>query len=271
MSHTLVKIVTPIYKIDLSAIELCAFAHNMQVLSRYPHVLVVPEDLDVADFLRPYPNVQVVRVSPAWLGRQNSISGYNAMMTSGAFYDLFVGCEYILICQTDAWIFRDELAAWCGRGFDYVGAPWLQRDVYSRFPVKQWLWLRRKVHGHDRLHVLRQQLFDRVGNGGLSLRRVDNFRHACRNYADEIAYFATQAHQYYNEDVFWSLIPREFCYPSVKEALTFSFDVKPDYCYRLNGEHLPFGCHGLTHPRTYQFWKEKIPELNVNKTSCAEE
>ena len=81
----------------------------------------------------------VREVSDEWLGRKNGIAGYNRMMLSAGFYELFRDYEYLLICHTDAWIFRDELADWCRRGYDCVAAPWVRRKVYDLPILKQYL------------------------------------------------------------------------------------------------------------------------------------
>lgn len=52
-------------------------------------------------------------------------------MLSAEFYERFLAWDYILLCQTDAFVFRDELADWCARGYDYIGAPWPLRPIYS--------------------------------------------------------------------------------------------------------------------------------------------
>lgn len=64
------------------------------------------------------------------------------MMMSEAFYQLFSDCEYILICHTDAWIFRDDLSAWCQKGYDLIAAPWPTRPRYRHFPMKQFIQLK---------------------------------------------------------------------------------------------------------------------------------
>ncbi|MFR5941126.1 MAG: DUF5672 family protein [Parabacteroides merdae] len=42
---------------------------------------------------------------------------------------------------------------------------------------------------------------------------------------------------------FWATEANGFTYPKVKEAIRFSFDKYPGYCYKLNNRQLPFGCH----------------------------
>lgn len=66
-------------------------------------------------------------MSDEWLGHKNGIAGYNRMMLSAGFYSCSAITNISLICHTDAWIFRDELADWCRRGYDCVAAPWVRR------------------------------------------------------------------------------------------------------------------------------------------------
>ena len=105
----------------------------------------------------------------------------------------------------------------------------------------------------------RADLYGRIGNGGLSLRRTAAFIDACRRYADRAAeYLAVRSHLY-NEDVFWATVPDNFRYPTPEEALAFAFDTTPAYCYRLTGGRLPMGCHSWSKPRMYRFWRRFIP------------
>ena len=256
MEKRKVKVVVPVYKPRLEGRELRSFKHNAEVLKRYPMVLLAPEGLNVEELLKEVPECEVVRVTPDWLGR-NGVDGYNRMMLSKEFYALFDDSEYILICQTDAWIFSDRLEEWCDYGYDYVGAPWPKRRVYNLPIIKQFLWLRRKLlGGGDR--ILRQDYFGRVGNGGLSLRRVSSMISACERYADRAQEFKENKGIVFNEDWFWALVPKEFKYPSFDKALEFSFDSHPDLCYKLAEGRLPFGCHGWFKRRNIEFWSPLI-------------
>lgn len=256
-----VKVVVPLYKPVLDADERLSLAHNAEVLCRYPHVLLVPAGMPTDGILPLLPDgldLLVVEVGTHWLGRENGIAGYNRMMLSHEFYDLFADCEYILICQTDAWVFRDELALWCDEGYDYIGAPWVKRNIYSNPLIACYLALRRRLFERE-MRLLRQSLFDKVGNGGLSLRRVEACRRACVEYACEADFFIEHSGHLYNEDVFWAVIPRGFRYPDVRRALDFAFDTNPSYCYALTQRRLPFGCHAWSKPRYLRFWRRFIP------------
>lgn len=252
------QVVVPVYRPALSERERASLAQTARVLGSRPIVLLHPSDVDVTGITAEFPSVRPLAVSAEWLGRRNGIAGYNRMMLSEAFYELFADTEYILVCHTDAWIFRDELDLWRGRGYDCVAAPWVRRRVYDLPLLRNYLaWRRRRAQ--RRGETLRQCLYGRIGNGGLSLRRVDSFRRACRQYAAVAERFLAEPHHLHNEDVFWALVPQDFRYPSQREALGFSFDANPAACYRFTGECLPMGCHSWSKPRMYRFWRHFIP------------
>lgn len=251
---SLVKIVIPLYKETLSAQEKQALANNVNILSAYPITFLKPEGTDVSVVTSGYPQAEMLEVSAEWLGRKRGIAGYNEMMMSKEFYDMFSDYEYILICQTDVWIFRDELMRWCERGYDIVAAPWPTRPRYRHFPLKQLFSLRKAICPNSK-SVQRQEKCGKVGNGGLSLRRIASFQAACLRYSDEIEHFMRIKE---NEDIFWAFVPEDFNYPSEKAALEFSFDNKPALCYRLNGKRLPMGCHGYMHKSRLEFWRRFI-------------
>lgn len=139
----LVKIIIPFYKEELKDWENAALANNIEKLAGYPIVFLAPEGLNIERYTQTYPQVEVIRVSTNWLGTQRGIAGYNEMMMSEAFYQLFADSEYILICHTDAWIFSDQLQQWCQKGYDLIAAPWPTRPRYKHFPMKQFIQLKK--------------------------------------------------------------------------------------------------------------------------------
>lgn len=259
MKHQ-VKVVIPVYREEITDCERASLKNTMERFAAYPIVFVKPEGMQPEDWAEEYPQAEWIEVSSEWLGTKRGIQGYNEMMMSRAFYELFPDTEYILICHLDAWIFRDELADWCSKGYDIVAAPWPTRPLYNHFPFKQYLqWKQHKADSR----IVRSRMYGRIGNGGLCLRRVEAFCNACTTYSKEIAYFLSQSetNELYNEDIFWALVPAEFHYPTVEEALRFAFDLKPALCYSLNHHHLPMGCHGYMHRSRLRFWRQFIPGI----------
>lgn len=210
-----VIIAIPVYR-DLREEEIIALNNNLSVLRQYPVVLVKPKGLNTKDLRKKYPQIGEIEVSDDWLGTKNGILGYNEMMTSPVFYSLFSDYEYLLICQTDVWIFRDDLMKWIDMGIDLVGAPWPNRNMYLHFPMKQYLQLKVKLKpANKNLHC---QMFGRIGNGGFCLRKVELFKNLCIKYEQEIQLYNSLEDPLHNEDIFWALVPTELKLPTIEQA-----------------------------------------------------
>lgn len=251
-----VAVIIPIYKEVLSEQESASLKNTLSVLKEHDIFIIYPETMNIETYQSRYA-ARYISVTEDWLGVKNGIAGYNRMMLSGAFYAMFDDYKYILICHTDAWIFRDELLYWCEKDYDCIAAPWIRRKIYDYPIISHFFGILDRLNEKNKKFT-RRSLYGKIGNGGLSLRKVANFQMACRKYAKEIELFNRNCHHLYNEDVFWALIPIEFKYPKQEEAIRFSFDRHPEYCYKMNKYKLPFGCHSWNKPQMYKFWKEII-------------
>lgn len=244
---TRVKVVVPIYREELDEYELISLEQNLRVLNAYPIVFIRPSGLDISRLLKKFPGCNEEIFDDTYF---RNIAGYNRLMMSSDFYRRFSDTEYLLICQLDVYIFRDELLQWCNEGYDYVGAPWTV-PILFRLPLfKQW---RKYFHNH-----MRTEKDFKVGNGGLSLRKVSTHLRATELLQNEISEHLSRRAHYSNEDLFFSLEVNKhgmnFSYPSYKRALQFSFDKYPSVCYRDNHCHLPFGCHAWYKEKMRDFW-----------------
>lgn len=257
----LVAVVIPIYRPTLSALDRVSLSQTVRVLGSHPLVVVHPEGLDTSALAAEFPQLEFKAFAPEFFA---GVEGYNRFMLSEDFYSAFLDYEYILIAQLDVYVFRDELDDWCRRGYDYVGAPWLGRDVY-RFPlVRQFVQL---YSAWKRRRGQRTQFdrYGRVGNGGFSLRRVKSHLDVLRQLPDVVRLYAdtNNRRHLFNEDTFWGMEPPSFRYPSQEEALLFSYNKYPELSYRLTGGATPFGCHGWTKPRYMKFWIQGPEELRI--------
>jgi hypothetical protein len=255
----LVRVIIPIYTARLTAYERLSLAQAYRVLSAYPLVIVTPAGLDVGALLHEFPRLTVETFDADYF---RSVSSYNRLMLSTEFYQRFAEARYILIHQLDAYLFRDELAEWCRKDYDYIGAPWLVRPMY-RFPLFVFTsWLKRQyctLFGVPNSQVTHFK----VGNGGLSLRKVSAHLRCTTELQPVIRqYLSHKKNHIFNEDVFFSVeVNRHgmgFRYPDYHEALLFSFDKYPALCYRLTGGKLPFGCHGWYKRKMKKFWFPRI-------------
>lgn len=266
--HVIIAI--PVYK-NPDEFEIISLRRCCQVLSRYEMSLVCPEGFDTSILKSLWSEYGLVfsedRFNPSYF---INLAGYNRLMLSTEFYDRYSQYDYILIYQPDAFVFDDKLVEWCVKGYDYVGAP-----LFGAYTDK--------VFYKDR---------GRVGNGGLSLRRVKAFtdyfngkhnvipvcdiarrinlkdkiytrwfvwllmvfgwRNTPKSFADNWEY---------NEDDFWSGVlcgtNYEMKKPSVREAMDFAFERFPKEVYDITG-CLPFGAHAWRKYEYEEFWRMYI-------------
>lgn len=240
-----VAVVTPIFDAKLGTDEETALRHLERYLAGFDRYFVCPES-----FAPRREGFEVRRFPDPFFA---STASYSRLLLSVDFYRAFAPYDYVLVYQLDCLVFSDALLDWCRRGYDYLGAPWL---VDPEDPEKG---------------------FSRVGNGGLSLRRIASFLRTLesrkaipfwrnllraplpdllrrqwlkrlrvlRNARRGVSWYAGR--YTLNEDRFWSdraaLFFPAFRVAPVETALGFSFERAPRYCFERNGRRLPFGCH----------------------------
>jgi hypothetical protein len=241
-----VAVLIPVYQSSLSGAERLSLQQGMEILANYPVKIVKPQSLNIDELKEHFPNLEFVSFEDKYF---KGTAGYNQLLTSVHFYKEFTAYDYILIYQLDAFVFRDELAAWCVRGFDYIGAPTLHPDEFDALPAES------AQFYSDSLSKRRFVL-----NGGLSLRKVQSFIRYLKIY--NLFYPAWTG----NEDMLFSqeatrLIPMKLFMklPSWREAMHFAFEKSPAASFKLTEENLPFACHAWERYDP-EFWKVYISE-----------
>jgi len=254
MKEVLIKIIVPVYKSSFSPAEEVSLNQCCKILKDYPLIFVKSESLDSAELLEKFPKFQVESFPNHYF---EGIKGYNQLMLSTEFYERFLDAKYILIYQTDAFIFRDDLKYWCDLSYDYVGAPWLEK---KRNPIALFFHQRRMKKKPDH----KKNILFRVGNGGFSLRKTALFLEITQKEKERIAAYLSPENKkvdFIPEDVFWALEPQQLGYdfkiPDYRKALEFAFDKYPSYCFDIIGS-LPMGCHAWNRKKMWKFWKKHI-------------
>lgn len=257
-----VVVVIPIHSETPSKLELISFHQCFKVLGQHPIKILAPDGLDLSKYKILVPYFEVIFINPIW---QSSVEKYNKLKLSQFFYKLFADYEFLLTYELDAFVFKDELLSWSTKGYDYIGAPWF--EGYDN-PTDEFLG---------------------VGNSGFSLRNIKSMQRALRKiYIQEAAYhtfgkkskialqlstwlnymriyfgenYTIQFAAHKNEDAFIAQIIateiKDFKIAPVKEAIQFSFEVKPEFLYKINQNRLPMGCHAWWKYDS-EFWKPFI-------------
>lgn len=274
-------VLIPVYKKEPSANEKRSLSQALRVLSFHDIRFVCPKGLDMSA----YDEIVGYALPKERFDKKffDGIQGYNQMMTDVSFYRRFSDYEYMLIYQLDAWVFSDQLAEWCAKGYDYVGAPWF--EAHKTYEEGYPLWC--------------------CGNGGFSLRRISKFIEVTNprthflsikagdmkkcfrsfktfvgalvrllGWRNNMAWYRKKRSDLW-EDTYFSYglngTPHEMKRPAPEEAAEFSFECSPEYLYNLIGKKLPFGCHAWRRYQYDEFWsryidcvKNKISIVTIN-------
>lgn len=127
------------HKDKLEGTDEKSFKKCIEVFGKKRDIKVVLPNSILTEYYEKYGNIiEIIKVDNKWL---SSAKEYNAMCCNKDFWNLFHEYEYVLIYQTDCWVFEDRLDEFIKLGYDWYGAAW--------------------PHANNR-----------VGNGGLSLRNV---------------------------------------------------------------------------------------------------
>lgn len=264
-------VVIPVHSDKPSELELISFQQCFKILGEHPIFIVAPEGLNLEKYYAIISCFEVVFIDPIW---QSSIKKYNKLKLSQFFYKLFDDYQYLLTYELDAFVFKDELLLWCDKGYDYIGSPWF---VGYDNPTHEFLG---------------------VGNSGFSLRNISAMKRALKRVyvQDGMCYYfgkknrvqiklaiflnkifiyfgenmSIQRSIHFNEDGFIAQVigndVRGFKIASVEEAISFAFEVKPKYLFKINQNQLPMGCHAWWR-YDLEFWRPYIENFGYKINS----
>ncbi|TAE48806.1 MAG: hypothetical protein EAY69_04420 [Cytophagales bacterium] len=246
-----VVVVIPIYKKKLSESEQLSLERCRKTI-----IFVAPQD-----FQSDYTQENKIIYFPKHYFE--GIEGYNALMLSPIFYEKFLEYEYMLLYQLDAFVFRDELLEWCQKDVDYAGAAWIHhhkswwKSLKNSIRAKIYVYRLRKKQNAQSDLKLGFITYKKVGNGGFSLRKIDNIIKILYLYPNWIQKIIASK---IPEDVFLSVLvnlyqPNQLKILPFYQGIQFAFEMFPSYAYKINNYQLPFGCHDFEDWEP-SFWKD---------------
>ena len=190
-----------------------------------------------------------------------NIKTYNSLCLSKKFYEQFKSYQYILLCQLDVLVLKNNLREFIDFNLSYIGAPSGKKHPLDRKRKK--LWGRRYFC-----------------NGGFSLRKVNDFlqvlnsekinfpiNYYCLYEANKSGYikffhlylrtFFSKTKRkgqffaenfYLHEDSFWTyfanLFYKDYKLPTIDQSNNFCFDGEQNFFYKKNNMKLPMALHG---------------------------
>ena len=286
MTKNDICITIPIYKETLDSFEIQSINRCIEILSQYSIYFVCSKTLNTSFYKAHFQDIKKYM----FFDKQyfESLRGYNQLLLNINYYEVFSKYEYMLVYQTDCYVFKDELLYWASKNFDYIGGVWFKNfHNYNNNKPKLWF----------------------PGNGGFSLRKISTFikvlnsKKRLKNYSqleeekkklgktkglksfknsilfflkffgykNSVSFYAK--HFDNNEDVFFSNLCMEYHMlkvPKVSDALLFSWDSNPEYLYQQLNQ-LPFGSHAwFRDDKPYEnnraFWLNIINKAPKNVT-----
>lgn len=206
-------IIVPIYKEKLNYDEEQSVKRLFKILGNHYICAICPQSLDLSYYESKFNFNDFYYFYDEYF---KSVATYSKLMLNYGFYEYFKEFEYMLIYQTDAWVFSDQLDYWCDQGYDYIGAP----HYYVNY---EWV-----DNGN-------------CGNGGFSLRKISWFIETLKKHKDHIDSIKDKD---YPEDFYL----RDYCrhegnFAPMVECAKFAFELQPHILYQIIDCKKPFGCH----------------------------
>ena len=277
MNKNRICIVIPIYKKILNEFEIISVNQCIHVLSDYQIFFIHPERLDLGFYTSKFPQVKNYKSFQKKYFK--NLYAYNMLMLNEDFYKSFLNFEYMLVYQTDCYVFRDDLLVWAEKGYDYIGGVWFENfrgnptnGAKVWFPGNGGLSLR-KIKSIFNLLTSKTSLGFKKLNEDKELLKIEKkfnffkwnlvlpFR--LLGYKNNFNYLSKIYKA--NEDVFFMdacVKYKKLTSPSVEEAILFSWDRHPDYLFK-EYKTLPFACHAwyrdeIPYEANKEFWLSKI-------------
>ena len=256
-------VVIPVYKNNPNDNELNSLTQCAKILQKHDICLVCPISLDVSIYKKIFSNCNffVTTFNDFWF---QSVENYSHLLLRRDFYESFKNYDFMLIYQTDAWVFKDDLLFWCSLNYSYIGAPWFNGQKMLNYAGNGGFSLRKvsdmlRLLSHDKNIKLSFNDFSQIHYKYKKPHLVVIlFLKFILHFFDNKPFFRTVP---LNEDVaivkFSSKFDAEFRVAPPDICKKFSYEVNPEILYKINGGLLPFGCHAYLKYNP-EFWKSFI-------------
>lgn len=218
-----VCIVIPIYKDNIKDPllydEVESIYHTIKLMNKYDIYFLCHPDLNIS-FYKKFEKDNIYFK----FFNYKTVNEYSNMCLNDEFYKMFLDYKYMLICQTDAYIFKDELLYWCNKGYDYIGALVLMDNNYF------------VVRGDENIDNINK--YNYIMNGGFSLRNIKSMYNICFKYKEKLKDIT------FNEDyIICRYFKNELNMCDRENAIKFSAETQTYAFYPKIYNQLPFGCH----------------------------
>lgn len=233
-------ILIPVWKYDLYDYEIISLQRTISLYEKSDIVDIMflkPKGFKIHDLLS-YNNVQYQ--SDKFLTFafdedffQSSLTYNKLLINKQTYLELIEDYNYILIAQTDAYIFEDQLEYWINKNYNYIGSYEgiiKQSDIDNIFDISNYS----IDNKYPVIHM----------NGGFSLRNIQY----CINTLENVNSLCDQIFQSntytFGEDMIFSIYSNNQV--NALDSIKFGFShIYFSDVYAINNYNLPFGAHAI--------------------------
>lgn len=266
MKPNSVLILIPVYKSEMSESERIAFLRAVRIFNRRRLAICTYCGLDISAYTEILDqhgvSYQIDYFDKVYF---RSTEGYNELHLNPDLYKHYLQYTYMLIYQLDAYIFDDDLDRWIEKGYDYIGAPWFDKNNASfcgigngGFCLKRVQWwydeLNRRIPVYSPKALLTVHPIKGIRSFFKYLLYIVGYKNTTR-YLFKTYRINEDGLPYFIQSNSWRHIPHV---PDMQTAIQFSFECYPSKLYALNHNKLPMGCHAWKKYEYEEFWKNYI-------------
>ena len=239
-----VTIVIPVLELPLPAVAMNSLATVHEHLGDFPITFIKGHGLtDVAELTEFCPTADFYSFDDRHF---SSRKGYAQLLLSAEFYESFGWSRYLLICEMNTVITKNELSYWCRQGHAFI-----QPQPEFMTGAAGVLSLKRRVDPAGFLEDQQREVLEFSRLAGISLRNTEVFRKLARRKRRAIHRYLTSGLDAPNDAPFWEFYPNRW-WPELNTPVALSrrrfaqsriFAAKP-----AGNPELPFAISGLSAP-----------------------
>ncbi len=191
-----VTIIIPVFSLPLTAVAMNSLSTVQEHLGDFPITFIKSEKLTQIEELTEFcPTADFVSFDDRYFSTR---TGYTKLLLTPELYQNFGWSRYLLICEMNTVITKNELAYWCRQGYDFIQ---LFPDFLANSSVL--VSIRKRFSRQDFLKKHYAGLDKFRKSCGISLRNVEAFQKLTKRKQRSIHRYLASATDLENDAIFW--------------------------------------------------------------------
>ncbi|GHB75798.1 DUF5672 family protein [Persicitalea jodogahamensis] len=239
-----VTILIPVFSLPLTAVAMNSLATIQEHLGDFPITFIKGESLTQVEELTEFcPTADYVSFDDRYF---SSRTGYAKLLLGTDLYSNFGWSRYLLICEMNTVVTRNELAYWCRQGYDFIQP---LPDFAGQSPSA--INIQARLNRREFFIKNKIELAAFGNSSGISLRNIEAFQKLTKRKRRVIHQYLDSATNLENDAVFWEFYTNRW-WPEMNTPTALSrkrFAQSANLAAASGGSaESPFAISGLTKP-----------------------